>query len=616
MTRPGHRARTRLRFQPLEERTVPSWAGVPPLAIVPPAAAKIALTNTKTVATGSDSIVRSQVDYKSFVAPTSGTYLFEVATPISNLDPVLGVFDAGGNRIAANNDISGADTDSRVTAAITAGSRYYFGVSNLTGTLGGKYDWRVTTAGADDPFEENDTAGRARKLGPIDGTRTYPGLVMRDGADWFKFSFKGLADAASAVGVAFSDAAGDIDLKLYDSSGNLIRASEGVGDTERVSLESLVGDTFYVHVYGFDGATNPDYNLSLNVSASPIPAGSRVLYLNTEGANISRASLERYAGLDWADQVDGFDPAGDGIRVEKFLPDRADRKAVIAEMIQLVQEDLRPYGITVKRTTGGAVENKQATTIFLGRSTLGNGYYHVACDIDVGNNNRTDIAFVGNEDWGSAEDTAVAMADVTLHEAGHTWGLWHKASGADAESMGLRYNTAQSEWVQNTAFKDVTYTEFVDGNGNPHGPGPQNSHQAMRQAFGLVAAPRSAPVTIDTSIDGILAITTGGARDRVDVRRLDSGTMQVTVNGRAYRIVEGLREVRIATGGRAGDRVTVASDLKDVVVSVEKVARLPAVKLDAGVADIWRGEMGPDDGTACQCPACMGARGLVPEAGE
>jgi hypothetical protein len=370
-------------------------------------------------------------------------------------------------------------------------------------------------------------------------------------------------------------------------------------------LESLVGDTFYVHVYGYNGAINPAYDLGLNISASPIPAGSRVLYLNTEGANISRAALERYAG-DWLERdADFFDGDRNGIRINKFLPDRADRAAVINRMTQLVQEDLRPYGITVKRHTGAAVENRGVTTIFLGESTLSNGY-HIACDIDMGNDNRTDIAFVGNEDWGSAEDTATAMADVTLHEAGHTWGLWHVASGLDAETMGLRNNTDSDLWVQNTSFRNVTYAQFAND-----GPGPQNAHQTMRQNFGLVAAPRRMSYTFDMSVDGRASITTVGADDRVDVRRLESGTVEITVNGRAYRIADGLREVRIYTGGDTRDRVTIDPDLGDLLVSVGDEAS--ATKIDDASTDYWRGRRGPDDGLPCMCPSCMGARPLVPE---
>ena len=168
------------------------------------------------------------------------------------------------------------------------------------------------------------------------------------------------------------------------------------------------------------------------------------------------------------------------MNVQAFLGNRADREQIISQMLTMIQTDLNPFGIRVMRTTGGAVENQGVTTLFLGRSTLSNGLYHVADDIDFGNNNRTDIAFVGDEDWGTASNTAIAMSDVALHEAGHTFGLYHVQSGSASESMGLRYNTPQSQWVTDTRFVDQAFNELP---GHGGGRGPQNSFQTMLRAF-------------------------------------------------------------------------------------------------------------------------------------
>src|SRR5207244_47296 len=143
----------------------------------------------------------------------------------------------------------------------------------------------------------------------------------------------------------------------------------------------------------------------------------RVLYLNFDGAIIPRDALVRWAGTDWPSSVDEFDADYNGVTVQPFLSRRLDREVIIADMIQHLTNDLAPFGVTVQRTTGWAVEGAGATTIFLGPSSLSNDLYHVADDIDFGNDNLTDIAFVGDEDWGSAADTALAMSDVALHEA-------------------------------------------------------------------------------------------------------------------------------------------------------------------------------------------------------
>src|SRR5688500_12683048 len=93
----------RLDIEALEERTVPSWTGVPPASIVPPLAAGVSL-NSLGDAQGSAAISFNEVDYYTFIAPASGSYRLSATTPTSNVDTVLGVFNAAGTRIAYNDD--------------------------------------------------------------------------------------------------------------------------------------------------------------------------------------------------------------------------------------------------------------------------------------------------------------------------------------------------------------------------------------------------------------------------------------------------------------------------------------------------------------------------------
>jgi hypothetical protein len=207
------------------------------------------------------------------------------------------------------------------------------------------------------------------------------------------------------------------------------------------------------------------------------------LFLVVDGATITHAELIRWASINWKDMVNTLDSEGDGIRVSPLLANRTDREAVIKDLMRHLQEDLAPFGITVVRHTGHVVEGQGATTIFLGKSDLSAGY-HVACDVDFSNNNATDIAFVGDEDWGDAASTAMALADVTLHEAGHTYGLYHvncdQSGVLYAESMGLRYSSAQSQWLRKTSFMDRMFPEYLN-HGSGHGP--QNSYRTMKSFF-------------------------------------------------------------------------------------------------------------------------------------
>src|SRR5262245_50303760 len=86
----------RLRIEALEPRLALTWAGVPPLTIVPPIDSVSVTLNSQSDASGSASIASTEVDYYSFTATASGIHTLSATTPLSNLDTVIGVFSASG----------------------------------------------------------------------------------------------------------------------------------------------------------------------------------------------------------------------------------------------------------------------------------------------------------------------------------------------------------------------------------------------------------------------------------------------------------------------------------------------------------------------------------------
>ena len=138
-------AARRLRIETLEDRTVPSWGGTPPASVAVPSGFTSVSLNGTGDASGSAAITANEVDwYKVTVAAGSAT--LSATTPTSSLDTVLGVYTAGGSRVAYNDDISyPSNTDSRVTVTLSAGT-YYVGVTNYAGTAGGAYTWAVDSA--------------------------------------------------------------------------------------------------------------------------------------------------------------------------------------------------------------------------------------------------------------------------------------------------------------------------------------------------------------------------------------------------------------------------------------------------------------------------------------
>jgi hypothetical protein len=508
------------------ERLASGSEGVPPATITPPASAVRVPLNTQADAIGEASIEANEVDYYSFVAPVTAAYRIMVLARASSIDTVLGIYTVQGQRLAYNDDFASGATDSRLSVKLQAGVRYYFAITHYTGTPGGGYTWGVDgPLGSHyipaDVYEENNTLAQATDLGTLTQRETLT-ASMGDATDWFRFTLTTAGTAAAAVTLQFQHAEGDLGLRLCNSDGTLVGVSGGVTNEERVSLDGLAAGTYYVNVVNIGWPAIQYYTLDINPGTGTPPADARrVLYLNFDGANLSRADLVRWSGGEWAFLNSDLDPEGDGIRVYPFFAGRNDREQIISRLLTLVQEDLQPFGITVRRHRTFAVENQGATTLFLGPNDLRRP--HQACDIDDGNNNRTDIAFVEDEyRWDTAERAALALADVALHQAGLTFGLHPVNTSQDGQvypdSMGLRPTLGGSrieEWAQDTSFLDRTFAAFVDANGRPHGPGPQNSYQTLRRNFGLdgnLSAELTAP--IDTSSWGVFAGTLA-AREQI-----------------------------------------------------------------------------------------------------
>jgi hypothetical protein len=203
---------------------------------------------------------------------------------------------------------------------------------------------------------------------------------------------------------------------------------------------------------------------------------------------------------------------------------------------------------------------------------------------------------------------------VTLHEAGHTWGLWHVSSGTYAETMGLRYSTNdQSKWVQNTSYLDRTFAALVDSSGYAHGPGPQNSYQRMMQTFSTTSTVSNLGFTADTSQTGVFTLRLDrGRADRVTLRRLGSGNIEVVVNGQVYELERGHRRVMIYTDGDRRDRLRVLNNLRGVRVDVNTRAGAEERSIAKGnpaLADLWNGQRQStvdNHNLGCGCPLCRG----------
>lgn len=137
----------------------------------------------------------------------------------------------------------------------------------------------------DDTYEENDTFATAKNLGTLTGTNTISGLVMADASDYFKFTTTATGTTTSNIVMSFTHSQGDLDLVLLNSSGKQLKISQGVTNSETISLSGLAAGTYTIRAYGYRGVQNPSYSLALNLPGSTTPPPTTTIDL--VGAGLS-----------------------------------------------------------------------------------------------------------------------------------------------------------------------------------------------------------------------------------------------------------------------------------------------------------------------------------------
>lgn len=182
-------------------------------------------------------------------------------------------------------------------------------------------------AAVDDAFENNDSFYQATNLGTISQPSVVNNLVMADQADWYQFRLNQTASATANVAIQFQSTSGDLDLAIYNSGGRLLGYSNGISNSEVVSLSGLSAGTYYVHVYGYRGVTNPNYSLTVSpgvasTTPSPTPnvptpsnptpttpvASGYQIDMNVQGLTASQQAIFRDAALHWEQVVVGDVP--------------------------------------------------------------------------------------------------------------------------------------------------------------------------------------------------------------------------------------------------------------------------------------------------------------------
>jgi len=174
-----------------------------------------------------------------------------------NLD--LGVYDASGNLVTSSN----STTDNESINTILSGSgTYYLLVNGFPGNTLNTYDLRWDDVLVDDAYEENDTLATAYDLSNQEQTwlSNIAGLGRQIDQDWYRIDVTpGYENLV--VDLQFDHALGDLDLFVYDASGNLVTSSNSTTDNELINTILSGSGTYYLLVNGFPGNTLNTYDL-------------------------------------------------------------------------------------------------------------------------------------------------------------------------------------------------------------------------------------------------------------------------------------------------------------------------------------------------------------------
>lgn len=115
----------------------------------------------------------------------------------------------------------------------------------------------------DDSYEDNDTINSGFLLYP---PISIEGILCQRDSDFFRMD----VDAAERLDITlfFEHDQGDLDIYLYDESGNLLTSSTGMGDEERVTAWFPLATQYYLEIFGYQDAQN-HYFLNAEVEYNP-----------------------------------------------------------------------------------------------------------------------------------------------------------------------------------------------------------------------------------------------------------------------------------------------------------------------------------------------------------
>jgi hypothetical protein len=162
-------------------------------------------------------------------------------------------------------------TNSFALSGLTANTSYQFQVQAVCGETSSNYSAATTfttlsvPTTCTDTYESNESRTASKTIAT--NTNITAKIGTATDKDWFKFT---TTSSARNIRVTLDQLPADYDVRLYRSNGNQIGISQNGGTTaESITYNTTTYGTFYVQVYGYNGANSAScYRLRVDVSSS------------------------------------------------------------------------------------------------------------------------------------------------------------------------------------------------------------------------------------------------------------------------------------------------------------------------------------------------------------
>jgi hypothetical protein len=199
------------------------------------------------------------------------------------------------------NEVAGLTNNSYALSGLTQTTAYEFQVLSVCDATSSAYSTTytfTTLAPCPDAFEPNNTLATAATV--VLPLTTNALIASQTDVDYYRFTIAAQSDITVFVG----NLAGDYDVRVLDAGGNQLAISQnGSTTSENIFLQEQNPGTYYVHVYGFNGAFSTTQCYSLFVSAivrqgCTTPQSINVSNITHESAQITWAAVEGAVSYD------------------------------------------------------------------------------------------------------------------------------------------------------------------------------------------------------------------------------------------------------------------------------------------------------------------------------